>query len=248
LIYFKLNDILERKEITKYSLSKMTGIDNNTIAKICNNESKQIKLETIEKICIALNITPNDLLEVSQLEVALARRDLSNVKIPYYDYNSDVHLNEISVENYIKQQEQKQKEDDENYQAYLENKDEIDKWSASLQARFDSELSLDKLVSEFIDKIIDTLLLNFEFDKSIRQTLESFKGYDYFKTKIKIDKFYDTFYRFFNFYSEDKFFVELLTNIKNIYSIGGLEKLADEKIIDLTDSIKVYLNNIKQKD
>jgi hypothetical protein len=68
------------------------------------------------------------------------------------------------------------------------------------------------------------------------------------KTKIKVDKFYDSFYRFFNFYSEDKIFVELITTIKNIYTISGLEKLSDEKIIELINSIKAYISNNKQKD
>jgi putative transcriptional regulator len=63
MVYFTLDIILNEKNLTKYWLSKQTGIDNNTIAKIYNNESKQIKLETIDKICIALSCDINDIVK-----------------------------------------------------------------------------------------------------------------------------------------------------------------------------------------
>lgn len=61
MVHFTLDKILIEKNISKYWLSKQTGIDNNTLAKIYNNESKQIKLETLDKICIALDCNINDL-------------------------------------------------------------------------------------------------------------------------------------------------------------------------------------------
>ncbi|OFI05263.1 hypothetical protein CLOACE_18810 [Clostridium acetireducens DSM 10703] len=63
IIIFTLDKILNKKGKTRYWLSKETGIDNNTLGKIYNNESKQIKLETINKICIALECNIKDILE-----------------------------------------------------------------------------------------------------------------------------------------------------------------------------------------
>lgn len=57
-----IQNILNSQGKTKYWLSKQTGIDNTSIGKICNGETKNIRLETMEKICIALNCTPNDIL------------------------------------------------------------------------------------------------------------------------------------------------------------------------------------------
>ena len=57
-----IQNILNSQGKTKYWLSKQTGIDNTSIGKMCNGETKNIRLETMEKICIALNCTPNDIL------------------------------------------------------------------------------------------------------------------------------------------------------------------------------------------
>lgn len=64
MIIFKLDKVLEQKNKTKYWLSKETGTDNNTLAKIYNNEAKQIRLETLEKICEALECDISDVLEI----------------------------------------------------------------------------------------------------------------------------------------------------------------------------------------
>lgn len=60
---FKLDKTLSTKKKSKYWLSKQTGIDNNTLAKIYNNEAKQIKLETLDKICSALECVLTDIIE-----------------------------------------------------------------------------------------------------------------------------------------------------------------------------------------
>lgn len=59
----KLNvkQILVEQGKTPYWLSKVTGISNNNINNICNGDTISIRLDTIEKICRALNCTPNDI-------------------------------------------------------------------------------------------------------------------------------------------------------------------------------------------
>lgn len=64
MMIFRLDKLLDKVDKTKYWLSKETGIDNNTLAKIYNNEAKQIRLETLEKICVALGCDVADILEI----------------------------------------------------------------------------------------------------------------------------------------------------------------------------------------
>jgi len=60
---FQLDKILIYRMKTKYWLSKQTGIDNNSLTKIFNNQSKQIRLETLEKICDSLHCELSDLIK-----------------------------------------------------------------------------------------------------------------------------------------------------------------------------------------
>lgn len=59
----KVKEVLEKQNKTAYWLSKQTGISPNNIGKICNGETLNIRFDTLEKICKALNCTPNDIIE-----------------------------------------------------------------------------------------------------------------------------------------------------------------------------------------
>ncbi len=63
MVTFTLEKVLSEKNVSRYILSKRTGIDYNTITKICKNEAKQIKLETLNKICMVLECNLWDILE-----------------------------------------------------------------------------------------------------------------------------------------------------------------------------------------
>ena len=63
MIHLKIKKILEEQNKTAYWLSKQTGISANNIGKICNGETTNIRFDTMEKICKALNCTPNELIE-----------------------------------------------------------------------------------------------------------------------------------------------------------------------------------------
>lgn len=63
MLSLKVNQLLEQKGHTAYWLSKQTGISPNNIGKICNGETSTIRFDTIEKICLALNCSINDLFE-----------------------------------------------------------------------------------------------------------------------------------------------------------------------------------------
>ena len=61
VLSLRVNEILKQQGKTMYWLGKQTGISQNNIAKICNGETSTIRFETLEKICIALNCSINDL-------------------------------------------------------------------------------------------------------------------------------------------------------------------------------------------
>lgn len=50
------------KRMDKRDIVKMTGIDRHTLNNICKCKTKGIEFETLNKLCWALDCTPNDLL------------------------------------------------------------------------------------------------------------------------------------------------------------------------------------------
>lgn len=64
MIKVKLKKILREKGKTMTWLHEQTGISKNTLSLMANNSSKGIQFDTLEKICITMDITPNDLIEI----------------------------------------------------------------------------------------------------------------------------------------------------------------------------------------
>lgn len=62
----KLKEILRSRYRTMTWLHEKTGISKNTLSLMSNNSSKGIQFDTLEKICNALDITPNDLIDIQQ--------------------------------------------------------------------------------------------------------------------------------------------------------------------------------------
>lgn len=61
MLKLRVNEIIEEQGKSQYWLGKQTGIAPNNIGKICNGETVNIRFDTIEKICKALNCSINDL-------------------------------------------------------------------------------------------------------------------------------------------------------------------------------------------
>lgn len=59
--YKKLWKLLIDRDMKKKDLEKAAGISNYVISKMVRNEN--IAVETVGKICKALNCTPNDIME-----------------------------------------------------------------------------------------------------------------------------------------------------------------------------------------
>ncbi|MBO4934298.1 MAG: helix-turn-helix transcriptional regulator [Clostridia bacterium] len=62
--YNKLWKLMIDKKINKTQLCKAAGITTNAMAKLGRDES--VPLETLEKICVVLNCTINDIVDVNK--------------------------------------------------------------------------------------------------------------------------------------------------------------------------------------
>lgn len=64
----KLNvlNLLEKNGKTKYWLYKQLGMSYQNFSKMVNNQTKSIRYENIETLCLLLNCTPNELFEMTE--------------------------------------------------------------------------------------------------------------------------------------------------------------------------------------
>ena len=58
--------ILEEQGKTKYWLYKQLGMSYQNFSKMAYNETKSIRYENLETMCLLLNCTPNDLLVITE--------------------------------------------------------------------------------------------------------------------------------------------------------------------------------------
>jgi putative transcriptional regulator len=62
MIKLRLNELLEEKDRTMYWLSKQSGVRYATIFNLCKGDAAKLRIETLDRICEALNCQPGDLL------------------------------------------------------------------------------------------------------------------------------------------------------------------------------------------
>ena len=65
MIKLKVLELLEKKGHTKYWLYKQLGMSYQNFNKMVNNQTKSIRYENIETICLLLECTPNELFEIT---------------------------------------------------------------------------------------------------------------------------------------------------------------------------------------
>ena len=58
--------ILEEQGKTKYWLYKQLGMSYQNFSNMVNNQTKSIRYENIETMCLLLKCTPNDLFEITE--------------------------------------------------------------------------------------------------------------------------------------------------------------------------------------
>lgn len=64
MIKMNIQNILDKKNKTRYWLVKVLDSNYQTVNRLCDNASISIHLETIEKLCRALDCTPNDIFKI----------------------------------------------------------------------------------------------------------------------------------------------------------------------------------------
>jgi putative transcriptional regulator len=63
MITIDIDNILKQQHRTRYWLAKETNITYRNIVRLANNETDAIKFNNLEKICLVVNCTPNDILK-----------------------------------------------------------------------------------------------------------------------------------------------------------------------------------------
>ena len=65
MIKLTVLDLLEKQGKTKYWLYKQLGMSYQNFSKMVNNETKSIRYDNIETLCLLLECTPNDLFKIT---------------------------------------------------------------------------------------------------------------------------------------------------------------------------------------
>lgn len=68
IIKIKLKEILVERGISQTDLAKRIGVDKNTISRWTTHSLDRVYLDTLVKLCVELNVTPNDLLVLTDAE------------------------------------------------------------------------------------------------------------------------------------------------------------------------------------
>lgn len=68
MIRLRALELLEKKGKTKYWLYKQQGMSYQNFNRMVNNETKSIRYENIETLCLLLDCTPNELFEIREEE------------------------------------------------------------------------------------------------------------------------------------------------------------------------------------
>ncbi len=66
MIKLRVLDLLKKNGKTKYWLYKQLGMSYQNFNKMVNNETKSIRYENIETMCLLFNCTPNDLFDITE--------------------------------------------------------------------------------------------------------------------------------------------------------------------------------------
>lgn len=65
MIRLRVLELLAQNGKTKYWLYKQLGMSYQNFSRMVNNQTKSIRYETLETLCLLLDCTPNDLLEIT---------------------------------------------------------------------------------------------------------------------------------------------------------------------------------------
>lgn len=66
MIKLDVLNLLEKRGKTKYWLYKQLGMSYQNFSRMVNNQTKSIRYENIETLCLLLECTPNDLFVITE--------------------------------------------------------------------------------------------------------------------------------------------------------------------------------------
>ena len=66
MLYLNVKELLKNRRKTKYWLVQNMNSDYKTISDMMDNKTSGIRFETIEKLCILLDCTPNDIFKLEE--------------------------------------------------------------------------------------------------------------------------------------------------------------------------------------
>ncbi len=66
MIKLRVLELLEKNGKTKYWLYNQLGMSYQNFNRMVNNQTKSIRYENIETLCLLLNCTPNELFEITE--------------------------------------------------------------------------------------------------------------------------------------------------------------------------------------
>lgn len=70
MIICTLKNVMDERNVKIADIVKDTSVTRPTVTALYNNRSKGIQFDTLEKLCNYLNVNPNELITVSDLEVS----------------------------------------------------------------------------------------------------------------------------------------------------------------------------------
>lgn len=145
----KLQEILDNRNISIYSLSKEIGVAQNNLSKLVKGETTSIKYDILEKLCNILDITPNDIFEVEP-QLTLFNYDNFNIKQTLLSQDTLESIKNISID---------RNSTIINNEKNLKNK-ELDVELDQIQKRIDKEYDLNENLKVIVNYILKKANLN----------------------------------------------------------------------------------------
>lgn len=65
-VRLRVAQLLDERGINQEEFAEMTGLHISTISRLVRDANEQIALETIGKVCVALDVTPNDIIDYNE--------------------------------------------------------------------------------------------------------------------------------------------------------------------------------------
>jgi len=224
----KLQEILDDRNISIYSLSKDIGVAQNNLGKLIKGETTSIKYDILEKLCNILNVTPNDIFEIE----------------PQLTLFNDINQNLLSEKTLQLVKKLQKPKDSDDISLILDN-EILD--LEYMQERFEMEYNLSKNIFLITDYIIDNADTS-EFHGSLTSDIEKYKS---MKNSIEASKFMFVYRMLCIIVISQLNDIDLfnfIKSIKDIYSSNPFfSTINDDKLNELLNKSNIILEQLNNK-